>query len=101
MLTVTAIILPVLGEHDFFERTKINEWDFFSPDWTTIHKIHVPDLSLREKLEIDQKLGRNPAAKIHRDLPFKLHKNREASLEILQNYAVHHERYPSFGRYMT
>jgi hypothetical protein len=101
MLTVTAMILPVVGEHDFFERTKIKEWDFFSPDWTTIHKIHVPDLSLREKLEIDQKLGRNPTAKIHRDLPFKLHKNREASLEILQNYAVHYERYPSFGRYTT
>jgi hypothetical protein len=101
MLTVTAIVLPKDAEEDFWSDTKLQTWPFISNDWNKIHSITVPDLSFREKLEIDQKLGKNTAERIHSWMPFKFHGRRERSLEILKAYIEHHERYPSFGRYIT
>lgn len=102
MLTVTVVHLPKAAAEAFAGATKLSEkWPFHSADWKDVHKISLPDLSMKERFEIDQKLGRHPPDLIHQKLPFKLDKRRERSLEVLKSYIKHVDRYPTFGRYTT
>ena len=101
MLTATAIVLDSNLNRQFARKTKIKNWDHHSKDWRDIKEISVPDLSIKEKMEIDKDLFDDNLEKSHADLPFQLANSEQRSLEIYQNYREHYLRYPTYLRVET
>lgn len=97
MLTYSAVLLAENDQPEFFEKTKIKDWEFYIED-NAPRYIRVPDLSLKERLTIDAMSFIKTAEEIHNLLGFKFDKEDSSSLEVLQNYIKHYRRYPSFLR---
>jgi hypothetical protein len=93
MMTATLIAVkaskaerPVIG---------LSGWDFAAKGWDTIVSIEAPDLSAREKFEIDQFLSRSPS-KILSRLKYLPGEDKEKSRKALADYKKLHRYYPSF-----
>lgn len=98
MLTVTCILLDKSKQADFLASTRLETWQFTTPDWSTPIKIFIPDLSLKERIAIDGNLFGKPDDEVHSELTFSFNENRSISFEIFQNYVTHYRRYPGFFR---
>lgn len=95
MLTAT-IRLTLKSEEDDFRKTMKNKWEYLPDSWRDVRHINIPALSAKERLEIDSKLPAADFEALHNNLPFKLHTDNQKSLEMLQEYARHYRRYPSY-----
>jgi hypothetical protein len=99
MLTVTGAMIRRQEQADFesrfgFDNSEVN---FTSPGWE-IHRIAVPDMSLRERIEIDQRLTGKSAEQIATELSFKFEEDDEASLDLIRNYMKLYRFYPNYHR---
>lgn len=97
---VTASLI-VIGRSDaalFTRKSRINKWPLHSRSWVDIKEISVPDLSIKEKLEIDKGLFVGDLEDCHRKLPFRLDKSEGKSLNSYKSYFDHYRRYPTFLR---
>ncbi len=101
MLTVTTIVVKEAAKDEFLDNSGLREWDFLSSSWDEVHEIAVPDLSLKERLTIDEGLFLDSLEKLHEKLGFKLHPNNNKSLDSLRQYHRHYRRFPSFVRAFT
>lgn len=54
MMTITGILLEGERAQSFLDETGLRSWEFYSADWDIIHDVTVPDLTVRERLFIDQ-----------------------------------------------
>lgn len=97
MLTITGVFVDRQMREAYETDLSLKELDFISTDWE-IHKIAVPDMSLRERLEIDQKLGGRSAEQIATELPFRFEEDPEESLELIRNYLKLYRYYPNYHR---
>lgn len=97
MLTVTGALIDRTQQAEFESRLELGRLDFASPQWE-IHQIEVPDMSLRERLEIDKKLSGKTADQIAEDLPFRFEKDPEESLDLIRNYLKLYRFYPNYHR---
>ncbi|MBI5353450.1 MAG: hypothetical protein HZB50_12490 [Chloroflexi bacterium] len=95
MLTVT-IRLTIKSEEDDFRKNISNKWEYVPKSWQDVRHINIPALSAKERLEIDSKLPTVDFVALHNILPFRLHTDDQKSLEMLQEYARHYRRYPSY-----
>jgi hypothetical protein len=98
MLTVVAIILNEDDSRRFESRTQLSKWPFRSVKWEDVHEVKVPDLTVKERMAIDQALFADSIEGVHAALPFKLDENEAESLQALKNYETHYRRYPQFLR---
>lgn len=94
MLTATIRLTNKSDVEEF--KNSIQQWDYLPNSWRDARKINIPSLSAKERLEIDGKLPTNDFEALHNSLPFKLHTDNQISLEMLQEYAQHYRRYPSY-----
>jgi hypothetical protein len=97
MLTVTGALIDRKEQADFQDRLGLSRLDFASPQWE-IHTIDVPDMSLRERLEIDRKLSGKTAEQIADELPFQFEEDPAESLELIRNYLKLYRFYPNYHR---
>lgn len=97
MLTVTGALIDRAQKADFENCLELGKLDFASPQWE-IHQIEVPDMSLRERLELDRKLNGKTADQIAKELPFRFEKDEEESLELIRNYLKLYRFYPNYHR---
>jgi hypothetical protein len=97
MLTVTGALINRELQSAFEARLDLVKLDFTSPGWE-IHQIDVPDMSLRERLEIDQKLTGETAEEIAIKLPFRFEEDPEESVKLLRNYLKLYRFYPHYHR---
>ncbi|MCG8433942.1 MAG: hypothetical protein MJA83_07925 [Gammaproteobacteria bacterium] len=70
-------------------------WPLRAAKWDDVVSIEAPDLSMREKLKIDQYLNKPPSY-ILRRLHFMPAEDHERSLRALQSYKQLHRYYPAF-----
>jgi hypothetical protein len=96
MLTVSAILVPRDAEQSFLDSSRLSEYAFFSGKWEDVTEISVPDLSIKERMFIDEMLFDEPIEQLHARLPFKFDQNPARSLFALRQYRLHYQRYPSF-----
>ena len=98
MLTVTVRVTKVREARSIRQSLTERGWEFLPPDnnWQTITRINVPNLSAKERLYLEHILFADAHETIHEKLPFRFHLNESVSLNILQEYARHYRRYPSF-----
>lgn len=98
MLTVTVRVTK-RSEIDIIRRQLDHSgWEFLPPlsKWDEIVRIKVPNLSAKERLHLEEKLFVNSHTETHESLPFRFHENKNISLSILEEYARHYRRYPSY-----
>jgi len=97
MLTITGALVDATEQTSFAERLGLANLSFASPQWE-IHRIEVPDMSLRERLEIDKKLDGKTADQIATELPFRFEEDPEESLDLIRNYLKLYRFYPNYHR---
>jgi hypothetical protein len=98
MLTVTALVLNEGQVKEEGPDKFLGGWEFRAEAWEDVHRVVVPDLSLRERLKIDSQLFKSEIEEIHARLPFKFDQDPARSEETLAAYAKHYRRYPGFAR---
>jgi hypothetical protein len=74
----------------------LNGWDFMPKDWSKIVTISAPDLSLREKVEIDKHLDK-PPSKIIRAIRFQPSSESDEARVAVGSYKKLHRYYPTFS----
>lgn len=94
MLSITGCVVRRESRQDIQERIGLTEWPFASLDWTTIHLIHVPDLTLRERMLLDRAVATGVFAGIESDLGFKFGNDIDLNT-FLSNYKNFYRFYPS------
>jgi hypothetical protein len=106
MLTVTGAIVDKGALESFVNESRLLEFDLGSPDWKII-KISVPDLSLRERLILDENIYTAqpgmPAAtcepeEVAGKLGFQLTGDAAESLTMIASYIKLYRYYPNFHR---
>jgi hypothetical protein len=73
----------------------LRDWEFLAKRWTDVVSIAVPDLSLREKVAIDQHLSKGPAA-IIKAVKFAPAGDEQEARQALLSYKRVHRFYPTF-----
>lgn len=96
MLTVTVRRTPKREVDSFCENIQSQGWKYLPSNWKKVTKINVPNLTITERVYIEKLLFSECNKQIHDKLPFRFHENSEKSLEILEEYAAHYRRYPSY-----
>jgi hypothetical protein len=85
MVTYTVMILPKTEVSRFEAQTNLKEWCYYYPITQGISDISIPDLSLKERMYLNEQLFSEPPEKIHMRMPFKLDASRELSLTALKH----------------
>ena len=98
MLSITAILLPSNMADDFMARPWFAEWKHRATDWSSVSKIEVPDLSMKEKMLIDRHLNVLDDQQIANELGFNLGEDEASTLRKLSQYREHFRFYPQFVR---
>lgn len=92
MFTATFLTLPN-SEDDI--PVALKNWDFIPTDTADILDISAPDLSMREKLLIDQYLSRSPKDIIEK-IGFSISADPIDAERSVQSYKTLHRYYPTF-----
>ncbi|WP_337841867.1 O-methyltransferase [Rheinheimera sp.] len=99
MLSITGIILREDTETtSLLERSHLDVKDHICKSWQDIHEINVPDLTLREKYEINRNLPGTQVDEIIDLLPFEIDKSPTKVRAALSNYIKYYRYMPNFQR---
>lgn len=98
MLSVTAILLPTEEADAFMAEPWIADWKHRAPDWGTVGRIDVPDLSMKEKMLIDRHINMMDDNQIAGELGFELGDDSVSTIRKLSQYREHFRFYPQFVR---
>jgi len=96
MLTITIRLVKEADIEDFQNKLTGLGWEYLPSDWDDFTRINVPNLTAKERLYIEKLLFAKDNQGIHKELPFRFHSNHKISLAILEEYARHYSRYPSY-----
>lgn len=100
MLTVTGIILedeqPKIDE--FFESTRVRNWPSGLFEWNEPKLINVPELSVKERIHIDNLLPQSDTASIKASLGYLIDGDDAYMTSLIQNYIDYYRMYPLFSR---
>lgn len=104
IVTFTGIVLEADKVDEFLEKTSLKKFDLGGPAWELI-KIEVPELSLREKLKLDQVIFKQTSTpKKHRPVEVQIKMGLKFAPEVvdsrrmIENYIRFYRYYPSFHR---
>jgi len=96
MLTVTVRLTRKNEVDSFRQNLQSQGWQYLPADWENATRINVPNLTAKERLFIEGLLFSKQHKEIHEELPFRFDNDEALSLKILQAYAEHYRRYPSY-----
>lgn len=96
MLSCTLIVLERDEVTTFKERTKASKWPFYSDGWEDIHQLSIPDLTLRERMFINERIPRKSAEELCEELGFVLGGDEDEAKEHLNQYLKYYRFYPHF-----
>ena len=96
MLTITVRRTRKTEVKSFCENLKSHEWEYLPSEWKDVTRIDVPHLTVIERLYIEKMLFSDDHCIIHKNLPFSFHRDPQQSLKILEEYAAHYRRYPTY-----
>ena len=102
MMTVTGMVGPKIDLSSVLITSELAEWDFarLSTSDPPV-RIRVPELTLKERIFIDQLLPRleKDPVKVQKKLRFLLDKTQNESEEKLRSYLLFQRHYPFWERY--
>jgi hypothetical protein len=96
-MTVTGLFLSDSDDLDSItEESGIKNWEHLNSRWDSINNIDIPDLTIKERLQINNKA---PTKEINLDdLGFSLDSRHEAFEEKVLNYLKYYRYIPFFNR---
>lgn len=99
MLTVTGILLDDDQEKitEFFNETRLKNWPLGLFEWSVPKQINVPELSVKERIHIDELLPTDDSNAIKKSLGYSIGNDVEMDL-LIQNYITYYRLYPLFSR---
>ncbi|WP_198118970.1 O-methyltransferase [Massilia rhizosphaerae] len=97
MLTATAIILKKGHRKDFILKSRLYAWEYQCIDWKKPISISIPDLSLKERLEIESLLPGATPADIQAKLGYFIG-NKKDALGLMENFVRYYRLSPSYTR---
>ncbi|WP_336668217.1 O-methyltransferase [Enterobacter asburiae] len=56
MLTISGYFAKDEEHQMIIDHCHLQNWSYYSPDWTDIHEIAIPTLTIKEKINLDSKL---------------------------------------------
>lgn len=95
MVTLTGIVLDRADVAQFRDRTKLGGFDLAGLSWQ-LHRVEVPDLSLREKFILDKELFHKTARAVEKKIGFAFAKNRPESQSMIESYMKFYRYYPTY-----
>lgn len=100
MLTATGLVGTKTEIETVLSVSQLARWEFSRLNWTDPVRIQVPELTLKERIFIDQrlpKLAKNIPI-IQKRLGFLLADTETESQERLRNYVLFQRHYPFWGK---
>ncbi|WP_406665274.1 O-methyltransferase [Gallaecimonas sp. GXIMD1310] len=101
MLSVTGIVLKKNDGEGISNLIKDSHLDVTShicSSWNDVHEINVPDLTLREKFEINKMLPIKDGMVDVDQLPFKLNNNGIRARKEIESYMKYYRYIPNFQK---
>ncbi|RQW62890.1 hypothetical protein EES38_11205 [Vibrio viridaestus] len=98
MLTATGIVLDSSKKDEFFAKTHIDMWPYYSGDWEEPKNITLPALSARERLQIEQMLPDGSYKEIRDSLGFYIGSGERSAKEQMENFISYYRSFPWFGK---
>ena len=100
MFTATGIVGVRKDIALILERTPIRKWDFKNLDCSPPMRISVPELTIKERIHINQILPKysHDLKAIHKALGFRFDASESVSESMLRMYVSFYHHYPQFGR---
>lgn len=98
MLTATGIVLDKSKKGEFFEKTHIDTWPYYSRAWEAPKNITLPALSARERLQIEQMLPGGTYEEIRESLGFFIGSREREAKEQMENFMSYYRSFPWFGK---
>ncbi len=94
MLSITGTVIDRSEKSNLLEKLALKEWPFGSGDWTTIHELLVPALTIRERLFLERGIMTKDPTDLRSELGFETAADIEL-LNFLENYKHYYRFYPS------
>jgi hypothetical protein len=100
MLTLTGIVGKRTSIANVLVAANLATWDFSRLEWINPVAIEVPELTLKERIHVNQLLPKHEdnIPFIHRKLGFQVDKSLAESARKLRNYVSFQRHYPHFGK---
>ena len=94
MLSITGTVVRTADLDAIREKLALDKWPFASQTWDTIHKLVVPDLTLRERLFLEREIVESDATQIAAGLNFKAFADTSVG-EFVSSYQNYYRFYPT------
>lgn len=94
MLSITGALVKRTDEAAMLDRIDIPNWPFASLNWSTIHRLVVPDLTLRERLLLERGVMDKSTSELISELGFDS-ADKVPLDEFLENYRKYYRFYPA------
>lgn len=98
MLTLTGIVLEKNELEEYKKRLGIEQWEYSCLNWGEPQIIDIPDLTIRERLEIDACLPCKDPKLIISKLNIQFDIDEDKSIEKLKSYIKYYRHYPFFSK---
>lgn len=95
MLSVTMVVLDRQDIERFMSQTRAESWPYFSAGWTDIHSIAIPDLTVRERMFINERIPQEPS-QVCQLLGFAFNDDLQLSEKFMMQYQKYYRYYPHF-----
>lgn len=94
MLSMTGMVVPRTEKAELRARLDLSSWPFASEEWKIVHRLEVPDLTLRERLFLERAAATSDYEEVSKTLDFVF--SEGMSIEVfLDNYKDFYRFYPA------
>lgn len=94
MLSITGAIVPRSERSAILDRLDLPSWPFGSTDWSTVHRLLVPALTVRERLFLEKGIMSKAPADLVSELGFGAASDIKMD-EFLESYKSYYRFYPT------
>ncbi|WP_420414379.1 O-methyltransferase [Roseibium sp.] len=94
MLSITGMISKRTEKEAVWNALEMSAWPFASKAWNEIHRLFVPDLTLRERMVLDRSVATGSYAGVAEELGFSFDQDVDLN-SFLDNYKDFYRFYPS------
>jgi hypothetical protein len=94
MLSITGAVVARSSKEALVEKLDMKSWPFASTDWSNVHRLLVPALTIRERLFLERGVMSKSTADLVSELGFEAASDIQID-EFLESYKSYYRFYPT------
>lgn len=98
MITITVTVGPASGIDKMKKNSGLEDWPYANLSWDGPMDISIPELSIRERLSVEQLLPDATRMQLHSQLGVRFDESLAVSREMLWRYVKFARHVPHFGK---